>query len=130
MNAVELARRKFRDIAKISGLIFEGFPGKAKKQRHLQSSSSLLFDVFREYESDNLLFLQTFEEVRIFQLEEERMRRALRRIQNQKLVFSFTRRPSPFAFPLIVDNLNRDRLSSESVEDRVRKMQMEFDDLD
>lgn len=128
INAVEMARRKFRDIAKISGLIFEGYPGKTKKERHLQSSTQLLFDVFREYESDNLLFQQTFEEVRIFQLEEERMRNALKRIQNQKLIFTYPDKPSPFSFPIIVDMLSRDRLTSETIEDRIKKMQLELEE--
>ncbi len=122
INAIELARRKFRDIAKISGLLFEGFPGKAKKERHLQTSSHLLFDVFREYEQDNLLYQQTFEEVRTFQLEEARMRKALGRINKQKLVFSYPKQATPFAFPIIVDSLSRDKLSSESIEDRIKKM--------
>ncbi|GLR18904.1 ligase-associated DNA damage response DEXH box helicase [Portibacter lacus] len=122
INAIELARRKFRDIAKISGLLFEGFPGKTKKERHLQTTSHLLFDVFREYEDDNLLFQQTFEEVRTFQLEEDRMRKALKRIEHQNLVFSYPNRPTPFAFPIIVDSLSRDKLTSETLEDRIRKM--------
>lgn len=127
INAIELARRKFRDIAKISGLIFEGYPGKTKKERHLQSSTQLLFDVFNAYEDDNLLFQQTFEEVRIFQLEEERMRSALKRIINQKLIFTFPERPSPFSFPIIVDVLSRDKLTSETIEDRIKKMIIDFD---
>ncbi len=122
LNSVEMARRRFRDIAKISGLIFQGYPGKAKKNRHLQSSSSLLFDVFKEYEPDNLLYQQTYEEVLTFQLEESRMRRALERIQTQKLVFQQPKGYTPFSFPIIVDRLNRERLSSESMADRVKRM--------
>lgn len=127
INAIELARRKFRDIAKISGLIFEGFPGKTKKERHLQTTSHLLFDVFREYDHENLLYQQTFEEVRTFQLEEDRMRKALHRINHQKLIFSYPKRPTPFAFPIIVDSLNRDKLSSETLEDRIRKMTVDLE---
>ena len=84
LNSVEMARRKFRDIAKISGLIFQGYPGKYKKERHLQSSSALIFDVFRTYDADNLLYLQTYDEVMTFQFEESRLRAALERIQSQK----------------------------------------------
>jgi ATP-dependent Lhr-like helicase len=127
INAIELARRKFRDIAKISGLLFEGFPGKNKKERHLQTTSHLLFDVFREYDEDNLLYQQTFEEVRTFQLEEDRMRKALYRINKQKLVFSYPGRPTPFSFPIIVDSLSRDKLTSETLEDRIRKMTVELE---
>jgi len=125
INAAELARRKFRDIARISGLIFQGFPGKAKKSRHLQASSSLLFDVFQDYDSDNLLYLQTFEEVMTFQLEEARMKEALTRIQNQKFIFQYPDNPTPFAFPIMVDRL-REKMSSEKLEDRIAKMTVQF----
>lgn len=125
MNAVEMAKRKFRDIALISGLVFQGYPGKQKKERHLQSSSQLLFNVFHEYEPDNLLYLQTYEEVRTFQLEEARLRKALERIKKQNIIIQEIERPSPFSFPLIVDRL-REKLSSEKLEDRIKKMMIEL----
>lgn len=121
LNAVEIAKRKFRDIAVISGLIFTGYPNKIKKDRHLQSSSALLFNVFHEYEPDNLLYRQTYEEVMTFQLEEARLRESLALIRSQKLLFSYPGRPSPFSFPLIVDRL-REKLTSEQLDVRIRKM--------
>jgi ATP-dependent helicase Lhr and Lhr-like helicase len=124
LNAVELAKRKFRDIAIISGLVFTGYPNKIKKERHLQSSSELLFNVFHDYDPENLLYRQTYEEVMTFQLEEARMRDALTRIQHQKLCFTYPQKPTPLAFPLIVDRL-REKMSTEQLEDRIRKM-MEF----
>ena len=102
-------------------MIFQGYPGREKKERHLQASSSLLFDVFREYEPDNLLFMQTYEEVRTFQLEEARLRKTLERIRNQKIVIRRPGRFTPFAFPLIVDRL-REKLSTEKLADRIRRM--------
>lgn len=126
INSIEMARRKFRDIAKISGLIFQGFPGKKKKERHLQSSSALLFDVFKEYDPNNLLFNQTFEEVLTFQLEETRLRTALKRIQDQRIILSQPTHYSPFSFPIIVDRLNRERVSSESISDRVAKLKAQM----
>ena len=126
MNNVEMARRRFRDISRISGLIFTGFPGKQKKERHLQSSSQLLFDVFREYEPDNLLYLQTYDEVMTFQLEESRMRKCLHKIMDSHILISRPEKPTPFSFPLIVDRL-REKLSSEKLEDRIRKMTADFD---
>ena len=121
INSAEMARRRFRDISKISGLIFQGYPGREKKERHLQASSSLLFDVFREYEPDNLLFMQTYEEVRTFQLEEARLRDTLERIKQQRIVIRRPGRFTPFAFPLIVDRL-REKLSTEKLADRIRRM--------
>jgi ATP-dependent Lhr-like helicase len=121
INEVEMARRRFRDIASIAGLIFKGFPGRYKKDRHLQASSSLLFDVFNDYEPENLLFLQAYEEVRQFQLQDTRLREALNRINKQKIVFKRPGKVTPFAFPILVDRL-RERLSSEKLEDRIRRM--------
>lgn len=125
INAAELARRKFRDIARISGLIFQGFPGKIKKNRHLQASSSLLFDVFKDYEADNLLYLQTYEEVMTFQLEEARMKNALKRILGQKFIFQYPDNPTPLAFPIMVDRL-REKMTSEKLADRIAKMTVKF----
>ncbi|MFZ1788779.1 MAG: ligase-associated DNA damage response DEXH box helicase [Saprospiraceae bacterium] len=121
MNAVELAKRKFRDIAIISGLIFQGYPNNFKKDRHLQSSSELLFGVFHEYEPENLLYKQTYEEVLTFQLEEGRLRNALKSIQSQKLIISKPEKPTPLSFPLLVDRL-REKMSSEQLEDRIKRM--------
>jgi ATP-dependent Lhr-like helicase len=125
VNNIEMARRKFRDIAAISGLVFKGFPGKPVKDRHLQSSSQLFFNVFHEYDSTNLLLHQSFEEVMDFQLEEARMRNALKRIATQKIIVKHPNRPTPFAFPIMVDRL-REKLTSESLESRIRKMSAQF----
>lgn len=122
MNATEMARRKFRDIATISGLVFKGFPGKPVKEKHLQSSSQLFFNVFHEYDSTNLLLVQAYEEVMDFQLEEVRLKRALQRIAHQKIIVKEPEKPTPFAFPIMVDRLSREKLSSEKLEDRIRRM--------
>lgn len=127
INSTEMARRKFREIAAISGLVFKGFPGAPVKDRHLQSSSQLFFDVFRQYEPDNLLLQQSYEEVMDFQLEEARMRSALQRIGSQKIILKFPARATPFAFPIMVDRL-REKLSTEQIMDRVSKMQIEYND--
>jgi ATP-dependent Lhr-like helicase len=125
INSTEMAKRKFRDIAAISGLIFKGLPGQKIKERHLQSSSQLFFNVFHEYESHNLLLLQAFEEVMDFQLEEARLRMALNRIAHQKIVITEPEKPTPFAFPIMVDR-TREKLTSEKLEDRIRKMRIAF----
>jgi len=125
INSTEMARRKFRDIAAISGLIFKGLPGKKVKERHLQSSSQLFFNVFHEYESHNLLLQQAFEEVMDFQLEEARLRKALIRIAHQKIIIKEPDKPTPFAFPIMVDR-TREKLTSEKLEDRIKKMRLNF----
>ncbi|MGB5435361.1 MAG: ligase-associated DNA damage response DEXH box helicase [Maribacter sp.] len=121
LNSTEMAKRKFRDIAVISGLVFTGYPEKGVKMKHLQSSSQLLFDVFKEYESDNLLYQQAYTETFEHQLEEGRLRLALERIAQQKFVWKQCQQPTPFSFPLITDRL-REKLSSEKLADRIKRM--------
>ena len=125
INATEMARRKFRDIAVIGGLIFQGMPGEAVKQRHLQSSASLLFNVFSEYEPGNLLLRQAYNEVMEQQMDEPRLRNMLQRIQQSKLVITYPTQLTPFCFPVKVDSM-RETISSEKLEDRVRKMQIQL----
>jgi ATP-dependent Lhr-like helicase len=126
LNATEMARRRFRDIAHIAGLVFTGFPGKGMKSRHLQASTSLLFDVFSEYESDNVLVRQAYEEALQFQLEEFRLRVALQRLQKLKIVITQSEKPTPFAFPILVDGLSREKLITETLEERVAKMTLKY----
>lgn len=121
INAVEMARRKFRDIANIAGLIFTGYPGKSMQGKHLQASSSMFFEVFREHEPDHLLIRQSYEEVLNDQLEEVRLRAALSRIAQSKITIIELQEPSPFAFPIMVDRL-REKMSSESLESRINKL--------
>ncbi len=121
LNATEMARRKFRDIAVISGLVFTGYPNKGIKMKHLQSSSQLLFNVFRDFEDDNLLFQQAFRETFEHQLEEGRLRLSLERIATQKIIWKQCKQPTPFSFPLITDRL-REKLSSEKLKDRIKRM--------
>jgi len=121
-NASEMARRKFRDIAVIGGLIFQGMPGEQKKARHLQATASLLYNVFTEYDPKNLLLRQAYQEVLFQQMEEVRLRTALQRIQNSHIIINFPTRLTPFCFPIKVDGLSRNNLSTERLEDRIQKM--------
>ena len=89
-------------------------------------SSSLLFDVFRDYDPDNLLLKQSYQEALTLQLEEFRLRKALKRISSQTLVVKKIIKPSPFCFPILVDSLGREKFSTESIEDRVAKMTLQF----
>lgn len=125
VNSTEMARRKFRDIAVIAGLIFQGYPGKHKQSRHLQSSASLLFNVFTEYDPQNLLLRQAFNEAFFYQMEEARLRESLDRIYHSKIVITYPEELTPFCFPIKVDSL-REQLTSEKLEDRIKKMRPEF----
>ena len=125
VNSTEMTKRKFRDVAVIGGLIFQGMPGEKKKARHLQSSASLLFKVFSEYEPHNLLLRQAQQEVMDQQMEETRLRDMLERIQQSKIIITYPQQLTPFCFPIKVDSMRED-LSSEKLEDRVNKMQQQL----
>ncbi|MGH2552301.1 MAG: ligase-associated DNA damage response DEXH box helicase [Chitinophagaceae bacterium] len=125
INSTEMARRKFRDVAVIGGLIFQGVPGEKKKARHLQASASLLFNVFSEYDPDNLLLRQSYQEVLDQQMEEARLRDMLERIQQSKIIITYPKQLTPFCFPVKVDSMRED-LSSEKLEDRVKRMQVDL----
>ncbi len=126
LNATEIAKRKFRDIAVISGLVFTGFPSKMAKTRHLQSSAQLIFGVFEDYEPDNLLYLQAYRETFEHQLQEGRLLLAMDRINRQTVIWKDCLKPTPFSFPIITDRL-REKLSSEKLADRIRRMTIQLE---
>jgi len=121
VNAAEMARRRFRDIAVIAGLAFQGFPGQNQGVKHLQSHSGLIFEVFREFDPDNLLFRQAYDELIDQQMEWTRLNLVIERLQKRHMRVSFPPHPTPFSFPLVVDRL-REKLSSEQLEHRIKKM--------
>jgi ATP-dependent Lhr-like helicase len=96
-------------------------PGRPLKERHMRANSSLFFDVFREHEPEHLLLRQAYDEAFDVQLELPRMREALERIGRQRKVLKDPGKFTPFAFPILVDRL-REKLTSEQLEDRIRKM--------
>ena len=121
LNAAELARRQFREIARVAGLIFQGYPGVSKSVKQVQASSELLYDVFARYDPDNLLLFQAHREVLERQLEQSRLGRALERIAGGRVTVVEVERPTPLAFPLLVDRA-REQVSSEKLGDRIRRM--------
>jgi ATP-dependent Lhr-like helicase len=121
LNAAELGRRQFREIARVAGLVFQGYPGQPQSSRQLQASSGLLWDVFNEYDPGNLLLRQATREVLERQLEAARLEAALARMRRSVAVITRPSRPTPFAFPLIVE-LFREKLTTEALEARVARM--------
>ena len=130
INKTELASRKFRDVATIAGLIFQGYPGKNVRAKHLQASSSILYKVFEEYDQSNLLIRQAMDEVMTLQIEKSRLLEAIRRINEQEIVLKNTERPTPFAFPILVDSIRRHSISNEKLGDQIAKFQLHFDKSD
>lgn len=121
LNAVELARRQFREIARVAGLVFPGYPGSPKTLRQVQASSGLLYDVFTRYDPGNLLLHQAQREVLERQLEQTRLGLALERMRGGRVTVVDLDRPSPLAFPLLVDR-NREHLSTEQLNTRIRRL--------
>lgn len=126
MNATELAKRQFREIARIAGLIHPGIRGQTKPGRHLQASSNMFYDAFRQFDPTNKLLVQAERELLDNQFEMNRMRHALARIAESSIQIRRSSGPTPLAFPLVVEQL-RQRISSESLEDRIRKLQRQLE---
>jgi len=127
LNASELARRQFREVARVAGLVFEGFPGRKVRARHVQASSDLFFDVFQKYDAGNLLLTQAQREVLLRQLEATRLAHTLTRMAESKLLLVDCARPTPFCFPILVERLQESTVSTESLEDRIRKMTLQLE---
>ena len=123
LNSSEMAKRQFREIARVAGLVFQGFPGRPKTGGQLQASSGLIFNVFKRYDPDNLLLKQAVTEVLERQLESHRLTQTLKRLSSCDIRFVDTAYPTPLAFPLMVNRL-RAKISSEKLVDRIQKMQI------
>ena len=121
LNAGELAQRRFREIARIAGLVFGGYPGAGKSLRQVQASSGLFFDVFRQYDPGNLLLTQAHDEVLSQELDVQLLRHTLADMRAARLNLHALRRATPLAFPLMVERF-RERLSSEKLADRIARM--------
>jgi ATP-dependent Lhr-like helicase len=121
LNASELTRRRFREIARVSGLIFQGYPGEKRSNKQLQASSSLFYEVFKKYDPANRLLAQAEHELLAQELEIGRLQSSLARMNSQQLVMQRIERPTPFSFPLMVE-LFREKLSNENVADRIARM--------
>lgn len=126
LHASELARRRFREIARIAGLIFQSHPGEVRSQRQLQASASLYFDVFREHDPDNRLLRQAEAELLSAELDVDALGRALARMAAQTLDLRQPVRPTPLAFPLLIERL-RERVSTESLAQRLARMLAELE---
>ena len=126
INKGELAKRRFRDIAIISGLVFQGFPGNKIANKHLQASSSLIFNVLEDYDPQNLLLKQAREEVITLQLDYSRLIKGLQKINNQKIVLTYPEKFTPFSFPIMADRL-REIMSTEQLSSRLIRLQKDLE---
>ncbi|MBA2367840.1 MAG: ligase-associated DNA damage response DEXH box helicase [Candidatus Protochlamydia sp.] len=126
INLHEAGKGCFRDISRIAGLIFQGFPGKHKSNRQVQISAGLIYDVFEKYDPDNLLLKQAKTEVLEGQFEQERLHTVLNRISNSDLVIKLLPKFSPFCLPLYIERVS-DRLSTETLAERLANIQSSWE---
>lgn len=125
LNSTEMAKRQFREIARVAGLIFQGYPGANKTVKQVQVSSGLLYDVFVDFDPGNLLVRQAHDEVLERHLEISRMIGALSRLASSEIVEVPLTKASPFCLPLMVDRL-RGKLTSEKLAQRILRMQLDL----
>ena len=126
LNSSELARRRFREIARVAGLVFTGYPGQPKSTRQLQASSSLFYEVFMKYDADNRLLGQAHTEVLSQELDIRRLAASLKRMRSQRVEFVELAVPSPFALPLLVERF-REKLTTEKLKDRLNRMLIDME---
>ena len=121
LNMTQLAKKQFRDIAQVSGLIQQNRQGERRTMKNLQMSSSLLFEVFQNYEPEQPLYNQSYDEVKFFQFQESRLVSILRKLGDMPFEHYKTPRPSPLAFPLIIERIGS-LVSSETLQERLQRM--------
>ncbi len=121
LNSTELARRRFREIARVAGLVFAGYPGQPRSAKQLQASSGLFYEVFRKYDQGNLLLSQAEQEVLSQELEVSRLRETMERIRARELVLVELRHPSPLSLPLMVERF-REKLTTEQLSTRLDRI--------
>ncbi|HEX4333734.1 MAG TPA: ligase-associated DNA damage response DEXH box helicase [Usitatibacter sp.] len=126
LNAAELTKRQFREVARVAGLVFQGYPGQPKTNRQVQATSGLIYEVFARWDPDNPLLGQAQKEVLQRQLEFSRLAAGLARMRDAPVLLRQTHKPSPFAFPIMVSRF-REKLTTEKLADRVMRMQLEYD---
>jgi len=126
LNATQLSQQRFREVARIAGLVFQGYPGQPKSNRQVQASSSLFFEVFRKHDANNLLLTQAQREVLEQELELTRLRDTLIELHARKLAYGEVRRATPFGFALMVERF-REKVSTEKLSDRVARMVRELE---
>ena len=126
LNATQLSQQRFREVARIAGLVFQGYPGQPKSARQVQASSSLFFEVFRKHDAGNLLLIQAQREVLEQELELTRLRDTLEQLHGRALAWRDIQRATPFGFALMVERF-REKVSTEKLSERVARMVRELE---
>jgi len=122
LNTTEMARRHFREIARVAGLVASG----RKTDRQTQASAGLMFDVLAEHDASNMLLAQARREVLEQQFEFRRLVEALDAIATKDIRIVETRRISPLAFPIWAEFV-QSRLTTKDWLSRIADMARELE---
>lgn len=120
VNFSEIARRRFREIAQIAGLLNARIPGMSFNTRQLQVSAGLLFDVLSQYDPDHVLLRAAHSEAIERDLHLPDLKDLLQQLRAQTLVLTMPAKHTPLSFGLWAESM-RGQLSNESWLDRVRR---------
>ena len=122
LNGTEMARRHFREIARVAGLV----SGAGRSSRQTQASAGLLYDVLLEHDGDNMLLAQARREVLEQQFEFQRLHEALDAIATKEIRIVATPRISPLAFPIWAAFV-QSRLTTQGWLERITAMATELE---
>ena len=121
LNLAELARRQFREVARVAGLLPPSLPGKSPRSlRQLQASSGLIYDVLQRYDPGHVMLAQATREVFSTQLDVVSLSDALAECHRRQLRLFEPEGFTPLAFPLWSESL-RGLLSTEDWKTRVKR---------
>ena len=126
INLTEMARRQFREVARVAGLVFSGFPGQNKSLRQVQASSGLIFDVLTEHDPEHMLLHQAQRDVLERELDLPRLQRCLQAAQNAQVCLTRPKRLTPFGFALWAERF-RGGLNNEDWSTRVARLAAELE---
>ena len=121
LNAAELARRQFREIARVAGLVFQGYPGEPQSRAPPAGVVSAALQRVRGVRRRESAAAPGGARGAGAQARGAAHRRRARADASSKLVLANPARPTPFAFPLLVE-MFREELSTEALEARVARM--------
>ncbi|MEM8756905.1 MAG: ligase-associated DNA damage response DEXH box helicase [Planctomycetota bacterium] len=127
VNLSALAKGQFREIARVAGLVPQSMPGMPRSLRQVEARSGLIYDVFEQFDPENLLLHQARREVLEKHFERSRLARTLARLHTSPMVVRRTSGPTPLSLPLIIERLGA-RLTSEDLEARIDKMRAALED--
>ena len=117
----QLAKRSFRNVATIAGLIEQQLPGKRKTIKQVTFSSDLIYDVLVKYEPKHILLQATKQDTLDYLVSSDRLETYLDNAKDT-ILHRETSTPTPLSIPLLT-TANQENISGEALEELLRKLQ-------